>query len=376
MGASKETRDKADALKKKRATAEVKKPARKPQPKNKSHTVTALLKKAGNKKWDDTFIHPEDAAGNIGQYFSTGLAPLDVLLTGEVGKGIPAGRMTELLGQSDVGKTTLGCYLIKSAQEAGGVGILIDTESSLSAKRMSELGVDLDGAIVIEEVVIEEILEQIEFLVEKLGDTPAVIFWDTIASTRSRSDAGKRVSEGRIARHATAMSDGLRRITKAVARSNVALVCCNQRKEGGIGEMFTNARQKDATLGGEAIRFHTTHRIKLSYLKKRAPKEGEAAFVVHAQCLKNKVAPSNLVCSLVFNNQGDVAEWDKPGCIISTLQKWKALREGAHVYTTRAGAKLTQNKLRAQLMASKEFGNEMNELLETTFNDLTNRNLM
>lgn len=377
-----DVRKAATALQKKRATAKKKKSKDKPKGKkrvefpaaseNAAHRKARLLQSAAGKKWTDSpFVHPSEALGNVEQFFSTSIPVLDVILTGEVGRGIAAGRFTELLGESDVGKTTLGCYMIKSAQEAGGNGIVIDTESSLSAARLKELGIDLDACTIIEESEIEKILERIQWTIEQMGDTPTVIFWDTIASTTSKFDKGKGIGEGRIARHASALADGFRRITPVLAGSNVALVCCNQRKRGGIGEMFANQRQQDASLGGDAIKFHPTHRIKLKYMK-RGGKDA-TGFVVAAQCLKNKVMPSDLSVTLAFKLNGTPAEFDRAQSLLMTLQRWKLLKDGQFVYTAKDGARLSTKKWIVRYLTKPSFQAEMHQVLEQGFKKLTNR---
>ena len=48
-----------------------------------------------------------NASANIKHWFTTGIPALDVILSGEVGKGFPSGRICELYGEEQVGKTTL-----------------------------------------------------------------------------------------------------------------------------------------------------------------------------------------------------------------------------------------------------------------------------
>ena len=283
----------------------------------------------GNRSFKDTgFSTASQMAGNIRGFVSTGLPVLDIVLSGRAGGGFAVARFSELLGEADVGKTTLGCYLMRQVQEQDGLAVVVDTEKTLSERRLAELGVDLSRLLVIEDTVIESICDRLLLVLEELGQTPSVIFWDTIAATRSQRDKGRKIGESRgIGLHAQVLAQAFRVMTEPLSRSRCAMVLCNQRKQGDIGAMFANARKRDASLGGDAVKFAPAQRLKLSFSGTRKD-ETQSAYVVNADVLKNKVSPTRLRACLMMRQTGTVAQFDPAESLAETMVKWGAWADG------------------------------------------------
>ena len=342
--------------------------------------LTELVIREGAKQFgESTFVSADDMLGNIKGYVSTSIPPLDVLLTGEVGKGFVYGRVAELIGEADVGKTTLGCYVMRNVQREGGIAVLIDTERTLTRKRLSDLGVNTSsGLVVIQDNILEDIATRIEFVLDKIGQTPAVIFWDTVASTLTRAASSKRIGESmKIGEHAKLLADMFRKITTPLAESSAALILCNQRKTGGIGQMFINQRQLDATLGGDAAKFHSVHRLKLSFLnakKNKESKERSQSFVVTANNVKNKVSNSRLQGRFVISLTGDVSEFDIPQSFVTTMQAWSVFSSGRHLCKV-AGKGITAQQFAKLYGKDKAFTTDMDRRLVAAYNDLNLRGM-
>ena len=341
--------------------------------------LTDLIIKEGTKQFGEaTFARAEDMLGNIKGFVSTSIPPLDVLLTGEIGKGFAYGRYTELIGEADVGKTTLGCYAMRNVQREGGIAVLLDTERTLTRKRLAELGVKTDSRlVVIQDNILEDIGNRIEFVLSKIGQTPAVIFWDTIASSVTRSATSKRLGESmKIGEHAQLLANLFRKITTPLSQSCAALIMCNQRKEGGIGQLFVNARKRDATLGGEAVKFHTIHRLKLGFQsteKNKETRKRSQQFIVTGETLKNKVSPSRLQGRFVISTSGDVSEFDIPLSFVRTMQAWGSFSTGRHLCKDSRGQGITPQRFADSYDKDRAFTAEMNARLIATYNELNMR---
>lgn len=74
----------------------------------------------------------------------TGIKTIDDLLQG----GIPAGAISEILGESGSGKSTLALRLIASAQRLSKQCVLIDANCSYDSRWALQQGVQLDSLIV------------------------------------------------------------------------------------------------------------------------------------------------------------------------------------------------------------------------------------
>lgn len=83
----------------------------------------------------------------------TGIAAIDeALILG----GIPGGHITELLGEESTGKSWLTLRIIASAQQAGKVCMLLDTEGAFDACWATKNGVDTTALVVVRPSTIEQ----------------------------------------------------------------------------------------------------------------------------------------------------------------------------------------------------------------------------
>ena len=273
------------------------------------------------------------ASSNIRNWYSTGLAALDVAISGEVGKGIPAGRVVELFGEESVGKSSLGGSIMRQVQLANGVAVLIDTESTFTNARAVMLGIDPDALVYVEEQYLEPILDAIPQVVKRAKDAPCVIFWDTVAGTPSKKEQALKSGESAaFGAHARALSIWLRGISKTLSASNTALVLCNQRKEGAIGVPYATERQRDATMGGKAIKFHSEIRFRLMFNTKIIAPGGKGqqrgrdiGFETTARVVKNKNGIQGGYARLVFSYE--TGTYDDALSCLRTLQRWRVLPE-------------------------------------------------
>jgi len=325
-----------------------------------AEALTARLLSDGNKTFANGFTTTAMMRGNVKGFVPTGIAPLDVLLSGKAGGGFAMGRFSELMGEADVGKTTIGCYLIRAVQAMGGVGVVIDTEKTLTERRLVELGVETRQVVAVEDTILESICDRILFMLEKIKDQPAVIFWDTIAATRSNRTKGRKVGEsGGLAVHAQVLADAFRRITDPLADSRVALVMCNQRKQGGIGDLFVNARKRDAALGGDAPKFAASQRMKLSFVNHGKVKQAKQAgqnFIVRAEMQKNKIAPSRLQVMSVIDVSGAVSQFNAAASYVETMTKWGEMRAGRVVYSDKdSGKKYSRERFEGAYSGDRVF---------------------
>jgi hypothetical protein len=73
------------------------------------------------------------------RYLSSGIAPLDRLLTG----GIPRGRISEIIGEKTSGKTTLAASFAATASRRGEVIGWIDAAGAFDPRSIADAGADL-----------------------------------------------------------------------------------------------------------------------------------------------------------------------------------------------------------------------------------------
>jgi len=79
---------------------------------------------------------------NILEYFSTGNYVLNAQISGDMFKGVPAGRVTLFAGDPGVGKTYLALNCCREAQKKGYYIVYIDTEWAVDRDVMFRFGID------------------------------------------------------------------------------------------------------------------------------------------------------------------------------------------------------------------------------------------
>ncbi len=213
---------------------------------------------------------------------STGAINLDAAIG--VG-GIPRGRVTEIYGPESSGKTTLCLHVVANAQRAGGVAAYIDAEHALDTEYAAKLGVDVENLLVSQPDTGEQALEICEILVR--SGAVDVIVIDSVAALVPKAEIEGDMGDSHVGLQARLMSQALRKLTGAIARSNTSVIFINQLREK-IGVMFGNP---ETTTGGKALKFYASVRLDIRRIGPVKEKEDVVGSHVRVKVVKNKVAP-------------------------------------------------------------------------------------
>jgi recombination protein RecA len=212
----------------------------------------------------------------------TGSLSLDMALGGQ---GIPCGRVAEIFGPESSGKTTLALHVVAQAQRRGGIAAFIDAEHALDPSWAKKLGVELETLLVSQPGSGEEALHIAEMLIK--SNAVDVIVIDSVAALVPRKELEGEIGDSQVGLQARLMSQSMRKLTGAIAKSKTAVIFINQIREK-IGVMFGNP---ETTPGGRALKFYSSCRIEVR--RTGQLKEGEEVVGqrVRAKVVKNKVAP-------------------------------------------------------------------------------------
>ncbi|OGD61658.1 recombinase RecA [Candidatus Berkelbacteria bacterium RIFCSPLOWO2_01_FULL_50_28] len=213
---------------------------------------------------------------------SSGSLSLDLALG--VG-GLPRGRIIEIFGPESSGKTSLALSAIAAAQKTGGLGALIDAEHAFDPSYAAKLGVNLDTLLISQPDNGEQALEIVETLVR--SNAVDVIVVDSVAALVPRAEIEGEMGDSMMGVQARLMSQALRKLTGAVAKSKVVLIFINQIRMK-IGVMFGNP---ETTPGGNALKFYCS--IRLDIRRSEQIKDSDVAIGnrCRVKVVKNKVAP-------------------------------------------------------------------------------------
>ena len=212
----------------------------------------------------------------------TGAISLDVALG--VG-GLPRGRVSEIYGPESSGKTTLALHVVAEAQRLGGIAAFIDAEHALDPNYAKKLGVNTDELLISQPDTGEQALEICETLVR--SNAVDVIVIDSVAALVPRAELDGDMGDSLPGLQARLMSQALRKLTAAIARSGTVMIFINQIREK-IGVMFGSPETQP---GGRALKFYAS--IRIDVRRQDAIKQGTESLGVRtkAKVVKNKLAP-------------------------------------------------------------------------------------
>jgi recombination protein RecA len=213
---------------------------------------------------------------------STGSLTLDLALG--VG-GFPRGRVIEIFGPESSGKTTLSLHAIAEAQKAGGVAAFVDAEHALDLGYAKKLGVNADDLLVSQPDTGEQALEIAETLVRS-GAIDLIVV-DSVAALVPRAEIEGEMGDAHMGLQARLMSQALRKLTAAIAKSQTTVIFINQIRMK-LGVMFGNP---ETTTGGNALKFYSSVRLDIRRIE--SIKEGQDVIGsrVRVKVVKNKMAP-------------------------------------------------------------------------------------
>jgi recombination protein RecA len=211
----------------------------------------------------------------------TGAISLDIALG--VG-GLPKGRISEIFGPESSGKTTIAQHIIAEAQRRGGVAAFIDVEHALDSAYAAQTGVNVNELLVSQPDTGEQALEIAETLIRSGGVDIVVI--DSVAALVPRAEIEGEMGDSFVGIQARLMSQALRKLTGAVARSNTVLLFTNQLREK-IGVMYGSP---ETTPGGRALKFYASVRLDIRRIETIKNATDAVGSRVRVKVVKNKVA--------------------------------------------------------------------------------------
>jgi recombination protein RecA len=199
--------------------------------------------------------------------------------------GIPRGRVIEVFGPESSGKTTLCLHVIAEAQKTGGIAAFVDAEHALDMNYAKKLGVDTNNLLLSQPEFGEQALEIVETLVR--SGALDVIVIDSVAALTPRAEIEGEMGDPTMGVQARLMSQALRKLTSAIAKSKTSVIFTNQLRMK-IGVMFGNP---ETTTGGNALKFYAS--VRLDVRRIEAIKDGTNIIGnrTRVKVVKNKVAP-------------------------------------------------------------------------------------
>jgi len=273
--------------------------------------------------------------------------------------GIPRGRITEIYGPESSGKTTVCLHVIANAQRLGGTAAFIDAEHALDTEYAKKLGVDVEGLLISQPDTGEQALEICEILVR--SGAVDVIVIDSVAALVPKAEIEGEMGDSHVGLQARLMSQALRKLTGAIARSKTSVIFINQLREK-IGVMFGSP---ETTTGGNALKFYAS--VRLDIRRTGTIKKGDDAIgnETKVKVVKNKVAPPfktaefDILFGEGISREGEVIDMGVAAKIVDKSGAWYAY-QGEKIGQGRDNAR---EFLRENPTLAREIENKVRESL-------------
>lgn len=198
----------------------------------------------------------QKTAPEIEYWGTTGSLCLDICLGG----GLPKGKVMQISGKEQSGKTLLCLLMAAEVHKRGGNVLYIDAEYRFDALWARKNGVKTDDDLMFTVLRPETGEDAMNAALEliKTGHYQLVIF-DSIATARPSSELDKGVEEHNVGRHSTIVSKFVYQVGIACGATDTTLVCINQIR-AAIGVMF--GPSTDVT-GGNALKFALLYHVSM-----------------------------------------------------------------------------------------------------------------
>ncbi len=199
--------------------------------------------------------------------------------------GLPRGRVVEVYGPESSGKTTVALHAIAEVQKVGGQAAFIDAEHALDPSYANKLGVNIDELLLSQPDTGEQALEIAEALVR--SGAVDIIVVDSVAALVPKAEIEGEMGDSHVGLQARLMSQALRKLSGAIAKSKTIAIFINQLREK-VGVMFGNP---ETTPGGRALKFYSSVRLDVRRIESIKMGNDVVGNRTRIKVVKNKVAP-------------------------------------------------------------------------------------
>jgi len=298
-----------------------------------SDIAKKYLKQTTNKY---AFVLKEDKYP-IREWISTGNLALNALISSDINKGFPTGRVMQFAGPPSVGKTYLAIECMKQAQAKGYTIFYYDTEGGAGdADALITRGIDPELFIHIPVEKVSDLKTDIVVFLESVTKKDKVlIVIDSIGnlvSSKEYADTreGKDITDMTRAKEIKAL---FRTLIMPAMKSNVPVIAVNHTYS------TLDTFSKEVVAGGKGIEYNSSIIITMTKSKEE---ESSAIIGSGARCMsyKNRFAKEKMVVRLVINYTHGLSKYsglydlgEHLGYIITPKKGWRAYKNSSDAQT-------------------------------------------
>jgi len=208
-----------------------------------------------------TLLSIEDLNMGI-EFVPTGIAGFDYHY-----KGVAVGKLIEVFGAEDVGKSTFGFYLIKAFLEhfPEKKVLFIDFEKKLDSNYLAIIGLDMSRILYADYDTIEEALESV-----RGSEGISLVVVDSLAAASTKQEMEGSIEDANMGVKARKVGQALRMLMGELNRNKITMLIINQIRDniGSYGGGIT-------TPGGHSPKHHAILRLFVTKAKWDSNKLGQ-----------------------------------------------------------------------------------------------------
>jgi RecA/RadA recombinase len=254
--------------------------------------LLSKMRKTIEKKFDDVVVDLEEPKiwANSGNYV------LNHILSGQFGRGYPAGRITQIFGESGSGKSYLVSKAIVEAQADGYMVVILDSEQAMSHDYLEKIGVDTnaDKLLTVQCYTVEqaqdlmiELLNDIKEARNNNGDEiKLMLIVDSLGLLSSNKAAEDAEKGGSTAADMGTKAKALVRMFNAVTQKiGLTETVCIMTNHGAkeVGVMFPQIKP----VGGRSVEYVPSISLRVTKSKLKQSELDELAFLYGGEMPKN-----------------------------------------------------------------------------------------
>jgi RecA/RadA recombinase len=301
---------------------------RKPRDKSEEDTAAkidlkAFLKGSKIKGLELASTLESSKMSNITEWVSTGSYSLNKLVSGDIYKGLPRGRIMALAGPSGVGKSYICGNAIREAQKLGYTIMVFDSENAIDKDFLGRIGVNVEDVIHIPVITVTEMRntiikmmdefmlqfpkEKLFIVIDSLGGLTTTKAYEDIEADKSAQDMGLRAKQ---------LRDAAKLFTHAVAKHQACMLVTNHTYEKPPANPHMAPEIQFG--GGEGFVYATSGIV---YLKKSAIKEEVTSLIdnktkkvktgntLKATSQKNRFVPEGMTGEIYLSYEKGMNKW-------------------------------------------------------------------
>jgi recombination protein RecA len=318
-----------------------------------------------------------DAPTIVKEWVSTGSTILDLAISNRKNGGLPVGRVSEITGLEQSGKSLVAAHALLSTQKMGGLAVYIDTENAISSEYLMAIGLNLKEMLYIPLETVEDIFSTVDVIIDKVRssdkDRLVTIVIDSIAGASTKTEMSADFDkDGYATAKALIISKAMRKITNLIGRERICLLITNQLRQKLNAPAFSDPW---TTPGGKGIPFHASVRLRLSSIGAIKSKvDGHDQIVgsrVKAKVVKNRVGPPLRECEYeIYFDSGidDYSSW------LTTMKEYGLVSQAGAWYSWTDKKNGEVIKFQSKEFAEKIIG--VPEYKETVYDEIADKVIM